>query len=197
MRRLETALPSGSALRALDAALAVWTLAWIALGVVVGAQLQGLADLSETVSQVGVAVEDSGEVFGGLPFVGALADQIQEVGRSAQDTAQSSQDNIDALTALLAPTIALLPSLPLLALYIPARLARSGEARAVAEARDRAGDDPAFRELLARASRRICGGIWPRAATRRWRRRSWSGSGWWSESRAERGMLAVAFLVTL
>jgi hypothetical protein len=153
MRRLETALPSGPALRALDAAIALWTLAWLALGIVVGAQLQGLADLSDTVAQVGVAVEDSAELFdllGGLPLIGELPAQIGEVGRSAQETAQSSRENIDALTALLAPTIALMPSLPLLALYLPARLARSREAQAVAEAHSRSGDDPAFRELLAR-----------------------------------------------
>lgn len=153
MRRLETALPSGPALGALDAGIALWTLAWLALGIVVGAQLQGLADLSDTVAQVGVAVEDSAEVFdllGSLPLIGELPAQIGEVGRSAQETAQSSRENIDALTALLAPTIALMPSLPLLALYLPARLARSREANAVAEAHSRSGDDPAFRELLAR-----------------------------------------------
>lgn len=159
MRRLEASLPAGPALRALDAGLAVWTIAWIVLGIVVASQLQGLADLSDTVSQVGAAVEDSGEVFGilsgipiigQLPGVGELPGQIQEVGRSAQETAESSRQNIDALTLLLGPIVALMPSAPLLALYLPARLARAREARTVEAARRRSGDDSGLRELLAR-----------------------------------------------
>jgi hypothetical protein len=43
-----------------------------------------------------------------------------------------------------------MPSLPLLALYLPARVGRVHEARAVESARDSAAGDPGFEELLAR-----------------------------------------------
>lgn len=157
MRRLEVALPGGRRLLALDVAAGIWTVAWIAVGVVVAVELQGLGDLSDTVVSVGRAAEASGAalgLLGNLPVIGGAvdfpADQIQEAGRSAQVTGESSRENIDALTVLLAPTVGLMPSLPLLALYLPARLGRVREARAVESARDSAAGDPGFEELLAR-----------------------------------------------
>lgn len=157
MRRLEAALPSGRALVAIDVALAVWVTAWIVLAILVGRELQGLGDLSDTVVSVGRAAEASGAalgLLGNLPVIGGAVDfpagQIQEAGRSAQVTGESSRENIDALTVLLAPTVGLMPSLPLLALYLPARLGRVREAHAIEAARDSAAGDPGFEELLAR-----------------------------------------------
>jgi hypothetical protein len=158
MRRLEAALPSGRALIAIDVALAIWAIVWIVLAILVGRELPGLGELSDTVVSVGRAAESSGAALGllagNLPVIGGAidvpADQIREAGRSAQVTGESSRENIDALTALLAPAVGLMPSLPLLALYLPARVGRVREARAVEAARDSAAGDPAFEELLAR-----------------------------------------------
>ena len=157
MRRLEAALPSGRTLVAVDVALAIWVTAWIVLAVLIGRELQGLGDLSDTVGSVGRAAEASGAalgLLGNVPVIGGAidfpADQIREAGRSAQASGESSRQNIDALTALLAPAIALMPSIPIVALYLPARISRRREGEAVEAARLRAGEDPRFTELLAR-----------------------------------------------
>ncbi len=161
MRRLEASLPGGRALVALDVALAVWAVGWIVMGIFVAGELDGLADLSETVAAVGRAAESSGsaiELLAGLPLVGEAlgsafegpARDIQEAGRSAQESAQSTRRSVDVLSVLLGLAVALIPSTSLLVLYLPARISRVREAQAVEAARREAADDPAFHEFLAR-----------------------------------------------
>ena len=161
MRPLEATLPPGRRLLALDALVALWVVTWAVMGILVAAELSELADLSDTVGSVGEAAESSGaaiELLAGLPVVGdALgaafagpASDIQEAGRSAQESGADSRDTIETLTVLLGLSIGVIPSLPVLAGYLPARVARAREASALSDAARRAGDDPAFRELLAR-----------------------------------------------
>lgn len=161
MRRLEASLPRGRRLLALDVALAAWSLAWIAAAVAIALEVQDLGELSDTVGTVGGAAEASGAAFGllgDLPFVGdavaatlaAPAEEIQEAGRSAQESAAATRRSVDILSVLLGLAVALIPTAPLLGAYVPTRVARASEARAVEAARRRAGDDPSFRELLAR-----------------------------------------------
>ncbi len=161
MRRLEASLPAGRWLRALDAAALAWTVAWIAIAVVIALEVQDLGELSDTVATVGGAAEATGSalgVFGDLPVVGgAVADalaapaaEIQEAGQNAQESAESTQRSVDVLSVLLGLAVALIPSASLLVLYLPARVARTREARAVEAARREAADDPVFHEFLAR-----------------------------------------------
>ena len=163
MRRLEASLPTGRALLALDACVALWVVTWIVMAIVVASKLQGLAELSDTVGTVGGAAETSGAALGALgelapaPFDEALsgilsgpAAEIQEAGRSAQESGASSRERIETLTALLGLSIALIPSLPLLGTYLPARVGRAREARAIEWALRASGNDPAFQEFLAR-----------------------------------------------
>ncbi len=161
MRRLEASLPGGRRLLALDAAILIWTVAWIAAAIVVAVEVQDLGDLSDTVGTVGSAAEASGaalDVLGDLPVVGDAvgetlagpAGEIQEAGRSAQESAQSTRRSVDVLSVLLGLAVALIPSTSLLVLYLPARISRVREAQAVEAARREAADDPAFHEFLAR-----------------------------------------------
>jgi hypothetical protein len=161
MTSLEASLPAGRRLRLIDATLSAWALAWIVVGAVVASEVHGLAELSDTVGDVGAAVEASGvalSTLGGVPVIGdafggaleAASERIQEAGRSAQESGASSRDSVDVLSVLLGLSVALIPSLPLLAGYLPARMSRAREVRALAEARRRSGDDPLFQEFLAR-----------------------------------------------
>jgi hypothetical protein len=160
MRRFETSLPSGRTLLGIDIALIVWSVAWVAIGIAVSREVNGLAELSDTVRRVGTAVEASGGVLGtlgGLPLIGDAfgdtltgpAQDIQEAGQSAQASGQASRGSIDALSTLLGLAVALIPSVPLVALYLPARVSRAREARALGAAVRLSGDDPDFREFLA------------------------------------------------
>lgn len=158
MRRLDSWLADGRLLPVLDVVVAAWAIAWIAVGLIVANELQGLAELSDTVGRVGEAAESSGaalDSLGGLvPLIGDTlevpAAEIQEAGRSAQESGEASRKSIDTLSLLLGLSIALIPSVPVLAAYLPGRLLRAREARAVEQARRRAGDDPLFAEFLAR-----------------------------------------------
>jgi hypothetical protein len=92
--------------------------------------------------------------LGSIPFVGSrvstVADQVEEAGRSAQASGRDSRDSTENLSVLLALSIALIPTLPLLGLYLPLRWVWTNDARAVRRALKRAPTDPLLIEFLAR-----------------------------------------------
>lgn len=150
-------MPSSRALHLLDVGLAIWVAAWIGLGVAIGFNVHALTHLSHTVVVDGHAVQTVGKSLaplGGLPFVGgslhAAAQQVQQAGASAVAGGQSSASSIRALSVLLGIAVALLPSVPVFGFYLPMRLERRRESRALRAAVGRHGSDPAFQAFLAR-----------------------------------------------
>ncbi|HEX2045363.1 MAG TPA: hypothetical protein VHF23_07040 [Gaiellaceae bacterium] len=148
--------PRRSVRVALDVAVAVWTAAWIGLGLWVAREVQNLADLSETVTAAGVALEEAGgalQSLDGVPFVGEdvarVGERTERAGQSARVSGSSSRESVESLSVLLGVSIAVAPSLPLLALYLPMRLAWRRHVTAVRRALARAPDDPALEEFLA------------------------------------------------
>jgi hypothetical protein len=109
MKRSRRLAPAAQ--RALDAALILWIVAWLWMGIAVANEVRGIADLSDTVGAVGRAVTGVG--------------------------------------VLLGVSIALFPTLPLLATYLPTRYAAAHERRALRRAMD-SGRSDALDELLAR-----------------------------------------------
>lgn len=144
-----------------DAVLAVWLVAWVVVGVQVGREVRGLADLNDTVVLAGQAIEQTGELMeqvGRIPVlggeVGELADRVRETGRSAQRNASASRDSVENLSLLLAVSIALIPTIPLAALWVTLRLRWRREREGVERAL--AARDPAIEGLLAdRARQRL------------------------------------------
>jgi hypothetical protein len=150
-------LPSARALRLLDAAMVVWVLTWIGLGVAIGVNVNHLTQLGHTVSLEGGTVQAVGKALGTLgnvPLVGGdlgrAAEQVQQAGASAVASGQSSASAVNSLSWLLAIAVALLPSVPVLGFYLPLRVRRRREARALALAVREHGADPRFRAFLAR-----------------------------------------------
>jgi hypothetical protein len=150
-------MPSSRALHLLDAALAIWVAAWIALGVAIGVNVGRLTALSDTVAQDGRAVETVGRSLhslGSLPLIGGEiskdADQVRLAGASTASSGRRSASSIHALSVLLAIAVALLPSVPVFGLYLPARLERRREATALRRALRDHGPDPDVEEFLAR-----------------------------------------------
>lgn len=134
--RFQVYFPRGSKVVALDVACAAWTVAWVILGFVVAAQVDGLARLSDTVSGVGGAIEQSGQTLHSLesvPLVGSQvkgpARSIEAAGRSAVASGRTSRHDIERLSTLLGVVVAVVPSVPLLALYLPLRLAQVRDTR--------------------------------------------------------------------
>ena len=123
---------SGRRLRpaAADVALLAWVAVWAALAVVVHIEVRGLRDISDTLVQTGQAVDRTGRALQALedvPFLGerirGYARDVREAGSSAQRSGRSSEDHIESLSILLALAVGLVPTVPVLALYIPLRRA--------------------------------------------------------------------------
>jgi hypothetical protein len=140
----------------LDAVVLVWVAAWVVLAVLVGREVRNLRELSDTVVLAGVAVEDTGDLVAsleGVPFIGGdvgdVASRVREAGASAQESGRESRDSTEDLSVLLALSIGLIPTLPLLGLYAPLRLAWSQDARAIRRALAASPDDPGLQEFLA------------------------------------------------
>jgi hypothetical protein len=152
---MSIAFPRSSArlIHVLDAAAVLWAVAWIVLAVFVGREVRNLRELSDTVVLAGVAVEDTGELVASLedvPFLGGQVGDVQEAGASAQESGKESRDSTEDLSVLLALSIGLIPTLPLLGLYAPLRLAWTRDARSVRRALAQDPADPRLQEFLAR-----------------------------------------------
>lgn len=149
-------LPSARALRLVDLAIVLWVAAWIGLGVAIGIDVRDLTQLSHTISADGAAVEQVGRglsALAALPLVGhALghtALEVQRAGANAIAGGHSSAASIRSLSVLLAIAVALVPSVPVLAFYLPVRLARSRETRALRQRLRQQGASAELKALLA------------------------------------------------
>jgi hypothetical protein len=145
--------PSGVRAQALlHVALALWSAAWICMGVTVGHEVRGLGELNGTVERLGRAVTDVGGVIGALPLVGERAagpaEEISGAGRDAVASAGEARSNARSVGLLLGISIALIPSSPVLLLYIPRRISLARERRALKRAVLR-GRSPELDRLLA------------------------------------------------
>ena len=106
-----------------------WVVVWLFLGFRVADEVRGLSELSGTVTEVGAAVESAGATLGSLAAVPLIGDrvsapsaEIQAAGRSAIASGRSSRESIRSLSTLLGFAVAVIPTVPLLVLYLPARL---------------------------------------------------------------------------
>ena len=150
--------PSRGVRRAIDAALAGWLIAWIVLGIAVAQQVKQLGDLSDTAVLAGTAIEQTADVLdqvGRIPLVGSavgdLADSMRKTGQSAQQNGAASRDDVNDLSVLLGLSIALIPTIPLAAIWIPLRIRWRRERQAVKRALASGSDD--LERLLAERAR--------------------------------------------
>lgn len=115
----------------LDLALVVWVGAWIVAGVSVSRQVEGLTHLSDTVTNVGGALDAAGNALDSLtalPLVGdrvkAPAQEVHVAGQSALSSGRSSRRSIHNLSGLLGWAVALIPSVPIAVVYLTLRFGR-------------------------------------------------------------------------
>lgn len=168
-------LPNGRAVLVLDAIVVAWTVVWIAVGVTVADTVYGLTELSGTFRSVGNAVGEVGRTLGGvnLPLIGAPLDRaagaVQGAGRDIVDSGVAAREEIEQTSLLLGLAVALVPTLTLLLIYAPARVARFRERAALRGLVDEAGGDQGLEALLAaraiehvpyRRLRRVTGRPW-------------------------------------
>jgi hypothetical protein len=141
----------------MDAALIGWAIAWIVLAFAVAREMGGLSRLSTTVVLAGRALEETGDVLGSfdrVPFlgdqVGEVSERIRETGTSARRSARASRESVENLSVLLGISIALIPTLPLAALYVPLRVGWQRERWAVRRALRRDEEGALLEQYLAR-----------------------------------------------
>jgi hypothetical protein len=150
--------PSRGVRLAIDVAIAGWLIAWIVLGVAVANQVKQLGNLSDTAVLAGTAIEQTADVLdqiGRIPLVGTpvgdLADSIRRTGESARENGTASRDDVNDLSVLLGLSIALIPTIPLAAVWIPLRIRWRREKQAVKRAL--ASGSPDLERLLAERAR--------------------------------------------
>jgi hypothetical protein len=147
---------SARAMRRLNVALAIWAVFWIAIATYTAYEVAALRTLSHTVVKAGAATESTGHALsavGHLPFVGGrisqLAAQAIAAGASARASGASTASTIDQLAILLGIAIALIPTVPLLGLYLPLRISWRRDRNAVRRAVARWDGEPGLESFLA------------------------------------------------
>src|SRR5215216_7178062 len=146
-------IPASNRITLPDLALALWAAFWIALGVGVALNTREVAKLGGTVAQTGGAMNAIGGVLGSVPFAGdvsSASQSVQDAGASAQVNGADAQDAANRLAIYLGIAIAVIPSVPLIGLYMPIRVSRIRETRIARRSLATFGTDPRFQEFLAR-----------------------------------------------
>jgi hypothetical protein len=138
-----------------DALVVAWVIAWALLGLTAGRALDKVSEVTRSAESAGAAVVRTGESIRDVdaPLVGSVfqeaGDQVVAAGEDAQAQARESGSDVRTAAILLGLAVWLVPTLPLLLSYGPARAARGRERRALsALLRDHAGD-PELDALLA------------------------------------------------
>jgi hypothetical protein len=157
MSLADPSAPAGRLIRVMDVALVAWTAVWLVIGLQVARDVRGLTQLSRTVVAGGRVLQVTGDELGALSTVPFVGDQLGTMSRQVDDAAnqaiasgRDSAGRVRSLSVLLGFAVALVPTVPLLALYAPLRVGRAREVRAVRRAAMQAPGDPAFQQFLAR-----------------------------------------------
>jgi hypothetical protein len=125
--RTTTAILAGPLVprNALRAFVAIWVAVWLGLGVWTGYEVKALRSLSDTVVTSGSAMRTTGKAIGALgavPFVGGdiarVANRVTAAGVSAQRSGRESRSTVDRLAILLGIAVGLIPTVPVIALYV-------------------------------------------------------------------------------
>jgi hypothetical protein len=115
---------------AYDVGLAVWAVVWLVVGALVYRDVREVAELSKPIVDATVALDETADglkQIGSVPFLsdaanlGEIEERIRRASASARVSARSSRESVRELAVLLGIAIALVPTVPLLVLYVPVR----------------------------------------------------------------------------
>ena len=134
---IESRLPQRSIV-AIDLLVVVWTIAWIVLGIAVGTFVERLGAVGEGLEDAGQAIGRAGDAVDTLsdvPLMGegfsTVAEEIRGIGRETAQNGRSVENDVDSLAVLIGAGLALGPTLPILAVWIPPRVSRERERHAL------------------------------------------------------------------
>jgi hypothetical protein len=153
---VESRLPQRSVI-AIDLLVVLWTAAWLVLGIAVGAFVGRLGAVGDGLQNTGRAIGRAGDAIDQLsdvPLIGGgfstVAQEIQGMGRETVQNGRSIEDDVDSLALLIGAGLALGPTLPILALWVPPRVSRERERHALRKSLE-SGDGVALAYLANRA----------------------------------------------
>jgi hypothetical protein len=153
---IESRLPQRSVF-AIDLLVVLWTVAWLVLGIAVGTFVERLSAVGDGLQNTGRAIGRAGDAIDQLsdvPLVGGgfatVAQEIQGMGRDTVQNGRSIEDDVDSLALLIGAGLALGPTLPILALWVPPRVSRERERHALRKSL-KSGDRVALAYLANRA----------------------------------------------
>jgi hypothetical protein len=153
-------LPSGRAVRRWDVVTVVYVAVAVALGTVAGMQLWSLAELRRGLLEAAQALELTSRaiaLIGNVPVIGGgadeLADSVRDTSVQVRSSAEAAAADVRMLAVVVGVALVVVAVVPVLAVYLPLRLARVREVRGLR--RRLAGrPDPLLVEHLARAALR-------------------------------------------
>ena len=152
-----------STLRLLDGLAGFWLALWLVIGAWTGVTIWQVSDLGDTVTSSGTAINTAGDALvslGGVPVIGdntaKVGNQVAGAGTDIADRGQQVKGQLRQLALLLGLAIAIMPTTPVLGLYVPLRHGRRREVAALRRSLRQHGDEPAFeRHLAERAVRTL------------------------------------------
>lgn len=140
---------------AIDYLVIAWFLLCLLLGIWSAKRINGLGALGDGLISTGNSITSLADWIGGLgdtPLVGAgfdlVAGQIGDLGESTAAQGQDSKDEVWRVARLVGILFTLLPTVPVLAFWIPVRVSAERERRSLRTALR--NGDPAVWEYLAR-----------------------------------------------
>lgn len=145
-----------STVRLFDGLVGFWLVLWLVIGGWTGWTIWDLSVLGDTVTQSGEAIGSAGAALESLSGVPVIGDDTAQVGGDAltagkeiADRGQIVEAQLRQLAILLGLAIAVMPTTPILGLYVPLRNARRREVAALRRSLTKHGDDPRLERYLA------------------------------------------------
>ncbi len=133
-----------------------WILLWLVVGVWSAYTVWDLSELGDTVSTTGRSISSAGSALKSLedlPVVGARPGEVGSdallAGAEIDSRGQLVKSQLQQLAVLLGVAICLIPTTPVVGLYLPLRLARRREVRSLGKALRGHADDPGLDRYLA------------------------------------------------
>lgn len=143
--------------RTLDGIVVFWVILWLVVGSWSGYEIWQLSSLSRSTVESGQALDSAGRALQSLGNVPVVGDAPAQFGGRVRTTAAGivasateAGRSTRRLSVLLGLSIALIPVTPVLGLYVPGRLARRRDVRAIRQALASGSPDPGLDSYLAR-----------------------------------------------
>lgn len=142
--------------RIVAVAIAAWVMAWTVAGVAAGLQIRRLTEVSDSLVQSGRALDTAGsalQAVGRLPVVGErterLGNEVRQTAGEIQAAGESSRETVHSVSLIVGAALVLLPIVPVVTMYAPARVSGARERGAVARALAEPDAHPRLEEFLA------------------------------------------------